>query len=222
MQVAPPASRFRHREVNENALARPDFRHKEIAIATVLEKLLLYSLIVRVIAFVLILRLLDSRIDDRYDLHTLATELVSQTFRSRKSFLVESEDAITVHVIDVEMYDVEREVATAILVHDFFDHRVRVVTPPTLLVAECPQRRQRHMSGQVCVAAEDLLNRWTVKKVIVHLAAFSAKPRALLRRFAEIEIAAIAVVEENSVSDAALQADVERDRLVDRIFAFSV
>src|SRR4029078_85349 len=98
MQVAPPASRFRHCEVDENALARPDFRHKEIAITTVLGKILLYSLIVRVIAFVLILRLLDSRIDDRYDLHTLATELVSQHFRIGKSLLVDSEDGITCHV----------------------------------------------------------------------------------------------------------------------------
>src|SRR6185369_16492252 len=56
----------------------------------------------------------------------------------------------------------------------------------------------------------------------VELAAFRAKPRALLRRLPEIEIAAIAVVEENAVSDAMLQADVERNRLVDRIFAFGV
>ena len=60
------------------------------------------------------------------------------------------------------------------------------------------------------------------EKIVVQLAAFGAKPGALLRRLAEIEIAAIAVVEKDAVSDAALQADVERNGLIDRIFAFDV
>src|SRR5262249_6828598 len=201
---APPATRFRHCVVDEDTLARPDSRHEEIAIATVLEEFFLQPLIVGVIAFILILRLLDSRIDDGYQLYSLTTELVAQALRVRKPFLVEGEDPIAVHVIDVEMHDVERQVAPAIFVHNFFDHRVGVITPATLLIAECPKRRQRHVPGEIGVAAENLFDRWTIKEVVVHLAAFSAEPCTLLRRLAEVEITPIAVVEENSVSSAAL------------------
>jgi len=157
-----------------------------------------------VITLVLVGRMLDAGIDDRHDLHTLTSQLVGECFRIGKSFLIESEDAITVHVVDVEMHYVERQVALAILVHNFFNHRIRIVAPATLLIAERPERRHRHVAREVRVAAEDLFDRWTVEEVVVHLAAFSTEPSALLRRFAEIEIAAIAVVEEYSVSDAAL------------------
>src|SRR5215203_3046212 len=61
-----------------------------------------------------------------------------------------------------------------------------------------------------------------MEEVVVHLAAFGAKPGALLRRLAKIEVAAITIIEKDPVGDAALQTDVERDRLINRIFAFDV
>src|ERR1044072_7632905 len=118
------------------------------------------------------------------------------------------------------MHDVERQVAFAILVHHFFNHRVGIITPATLLIAERPERRQRHVAREIGVTPENLLDRWTMEEVVVHLAAFSAKPRALLRRLPEIKIAAITVVEKDAVSDAALEADVKRNGLIDRISAF--
>ena len=100
--------------------------------------------------------MLYARIDDRYELHSLTTEFVGETFRIGKPFLIEREDPIAVHVIDVEMNDVEWQISFAILVYNFFNHRVGIVTPAALLIAESPKRRQRHVARQVSVAAEDL------------------------------------------------------------------
>ena len=78
------------------------------------------------------------------------------------------------------------------------------------------------MAGEVRVAIENLLKRGAVEKVIVQLAAFGAKPDALLRRFGEIKIAAIAVVEKDAVGAAVLQAGIERHGLIDWISSFGV
>src|ERR1043165_8225262 len=103
MQVAPPASRLGNRVVNKHTLTRPDARHKQISVATMLEKVFLQSLIECVIALVFVRRVLDARIDDRYHLHTLSREFVGERLRIWKAVFVEGEDAVAVHVIDVEM-----------------------------------------------------------------------------------------------------------------------
>ena len=126
-----------------------------------------------------------------------------------KRVRVPGKHAIALHVIDVEMNHIERQIAFAILADNFLDHRVRVITPTALLIAERPQRRHWHVTGEIGVTAQNFLYRWAIEEVVVQLAAFGAKPRALLRRFAEVKIAAIAVVEKDAVSDAVLQTDIE-------------
>ena len=45
--------------------------------------------------------------------------------------------------IDVEMNGVKRQIAFAVLAHNFFDERIGVITPAALLVSQGPHRRQR-------------------------------------------------------------------------------
>ena len=78
------------------------------------------------------------------------------------------------------------------------------------------------MAGEIGIATQNFLYGRSVEEVVVELAAFSAKPRALLRGFAKVKIAAIAVVKEDSVRIAALQSDVKRNRLINWIAAFGV
>src|SRR5262245_5266411 len=120
------------------------------------------------------------------------------------------------------MHDIERQIALPKLADKLFNHRIGIVATAALLIAERPQGRQRHVARKVCITAEDLFDRRSVEKVVVHLPAFGAKPCAQLRGAAKVEVASIGVIEKNSVSDAALQADVERNRLVDWILAFGV
>ena len=94
---------------------------------------------------------------------------------------VESEDAITLHVIYVQMNHIQRQIALAILAHNLFDHGVRIIAPATLLIAQRPHWRHRRVAGQIRIACQNLFHRGSVEKVVIHLAAFGPKPRALLR-----------------------------------------
>src|SRR5205085_5862512 len=97
-----------------------------------------------------------------------------------------------------------------------------IITVATLLNAERPERRQRHVSSKVGIAAHNLFDRGAVEEIIVQLAAFSPKPNAFLRQPAKIEIAAITVVEKHAVGQSVFQSDVERNCLIDWIAAFVV
>src|SRR6266699_5001754 len=97
---------------------------------------------------------------------------------------------------------IQRQISLAILFYNLLHHFIGVVTPATLLITERPSWRQRHVPRKVGVTAENLLNRWSIKEIVIELAALGAKPYALLRTVAKVEVAAIAIVKKNSVSRA--------------------
>src|SRR5437868_3912403 len=106
--------------------------------------------------------------------------------------------------MNVEVDHLEGQIALTILAHDAFDHRIRIVTVAALLNAQRPERHHWHMAGEISVTGKDLLDRWTVEKIIVELSTLSPEPNALLGQPSKFEIAPITVVEKNSVSCAVL------------------
>ena len=102
--------------------------------------------------------------------------------------------------MNVQVDHIQGQIALTILAHDAFDHRIRIVTVAALLNSQRPERHHGHMAREISVAGQNLLDGWTVEKIIVQLAAFGAKPDSLLRESAEIEIAAIAIIKKDSVS----------------------
>src|SRR3989442_4929147 len=148
--------------------------------------------------------ILNARIDNYDGLDAPLAESFSQALRIGKSTRVEREHAIFMHVMNVEVDDVKRKIALAVLPHHFFDDRFRIVTVATLLHAQRPKRRHRHMAGQIGIAAKNLFDRWPIEKIVVKFAAFRPKPNAFLRQAAELEIATIAVIKEDSVGQAVL------------------
>ena len=119
--------------------------------------------------------------------------------------------------MNVEVDDVQRKLTLAILPHYFFDDRFRIVAVATLLHAQRPKRRHRHVPGQISIAAENLFDRWPIEKIVVKFPALRSEPNAFLRPAAELEVAAIAVIKEDSVGRAILQPNKKRNCLVDRI-----
>ena len=99
-----------------------------------LKKVFLQTFIICVVALLGWL-MLDAWIDDRYHPNSLTTEFVREAFWIGKPFLIECEDSVSTHVIDVEIHDVEWQISFAILVYNFFNHRVGIVTPAALLIA---------------------------------------------------------------------------------------
>src|SRR6476620_4784260 len=166
--------------------------------------------------------MLDARINNRYEPHSLLRKFFTERLWIRKTISIPGEHAIILHVVDIEMKHVERQIALAIFADNFFRHRIGIIAPATLLVPERPNGWHWHTSGEFCVTTQDFLERRAIEKIIVQLTAFGPKPNALLRRLTEVEIAAIAVVEKNAIGTATLQAGVERYGLIDWISAFEI
>ena len=99
------------------------------------------------------------------------------------------------------------QVAGAILANDFIDHRLGIVTPAALLIAQRPHGHKRHVPGQVGIAAEDLFDGRAVEKVIVDDLRNLGTDVQIVRE-AVIDAAAGCAVPENSV---AIAGDEKRD-----------
>src|SRR5207247_8224930 len=121
---------------------------------------------------------------------------------------IPGEQAVALLVMNVQIQHVKRQVVLSILAHYFFRYSLRVIAPAALLIAQRPHRRQRHVTGQLPVAAQNLFHRGPPEEVVVHLAAFGRKRGVLLSRLAEIEVRAVAIVEKDSISLSALPAYV--------------
>src|SRR6185436_17817683 len=148
----------------------------------------------------------DTRIDDRNEFDTLSRKFFTQRLWIRETGSIPGEHAIALHVVNIKMNDVEWQSVFAILADNFFNHRVGIRAPAALLVTQRPQWRHGHVPGEVRVSIQNLLERRSVEEVIVQLAALGAKPNTLLRRFAEVEITPIAVIEKDAVSITVLQS----------------
>src|SRR5689334_20211588 len=103
---------------------------------------------------------------------------------------------------------VERQIRLAVSARDILDHRGGIIAPAALLIAERPTRRQRRAPGQLGVARQHVAKRGPAEKIIIHLAAVGAEARVLLRALSEIEVAAVAVVEEQAVNAAVPPAQI--------------
>ena len=124
VEVAPPTARLRLGIVHEHTLTGPDLWNEKPTIPAMLEIVLLDPLLEDVVAGFLWSKLrlrrvgtrrgsrgkliLHTRVNNRYDLHTLLAELRRQCLWIRESLLVKSKDAITAHVIDIEVDHIKR------------------------------------------------------------------------------------------------------------------
>src|SRR5208283_5193286 len=152
--------------------------------------------------------------------------LVSQPGRERsgvgKALRIPGEDTVAVHVVNVEMKNVQRQVIGAIAGDNLLGDLVREIAPAALLIAQRPLRGHGQMAGQIGVTAQDSADRGAPEEVVIHLAAVGGEDDGTLQIGAEIEMSAKAVVEEDAVGSAVLPADVEGDALVDGIGAFVI
>ena len=156
-------------------------------------------------------------IDDDRGLEPERRQLRGHAGRVGKARLVPREQLVRVHVVDVERDAVGRDFFLAQRVRDAHHFRLGIVAVAVLLVAEAPQRRQRHAPGQRGVGTDDVGQPRMVDEVVVHLAALRRERREAVVAGAEIEIAAVAVIEEDPVIQAVVDADVERHGRIQRI-----
>ncbi len=123
VQVAPPAPGLGQSVVDENTFAGPDFGNEQLTTPAMLKIILLHPFVENVVALTLRLQfrvcrftgrgilcwrlILHAGIYNRNQLHALAAQPGGEFFGIRKARGVKREDSISLHVIDVQMDDVQ-------------------------------------------------------------------------------------------------------------------
>jgi hypothetical protein len=128
---------------------------------------------------------------------------------------VPREHPVAVHVVDVEVERVARDVALA----EAGRHRAQLVrarvAPARLLVAERPQRRHRRAACERRVAVEHVARRRPAEDVVDEVTARGLVHDALRIGLGEVDLDARGAVEQQPVGAPFAQREHERDRRVE-------
>ena len=102
---------------------------------------------------------LDAGVDYQDRAETILSQVADHPRRIGEAGFVPREDAISVHVIDVEINDVRRDLVLSKSFRDLAHAFFRIVRPSRLLVPQGPDRRQGHAACETRVVFEDLFGR---------------------------------------------------------------
>ena len=219
VEAAPPIAHAGEREIGEDAVAGPDCADENGAIGILDEDVLLDSGIVGSVAVVRIF--LDVEVGDGDGVEALRAEVGDHLLEVREIFAIDGERRVALLVVDVEIDHVGGNFLFAKEAHDFTGARFGIVAVAALLVAEAPERRQRRAADERGVFRDDFLRIGAGEEIVVQLAAFGAEGKIVGRFLAEIEAAAVGVVEKKAVRGAFAEADEKRNGLVERIGGFA-
>jgi len=111
----------------------------------------------------------DSGVKDRHHAEAVSPQIGDQLFGILESRGMPSENAIAVHVINVEVNHIARNLALAKFFSQFANLRVAFVSPATLVVAQCSARRQRMCAEQLGDAFTHFTWSRSVENVVTHL-----------------------------------------------------
>src|SRR6478735_4624313 len=110
VERAPPRTRLGRREVREGGVARPHLTDVGVAALGPAEDVLREAVVVDRVARVV----LDARVDDRDGPEALVRQALEHGRRIWEARRVPCEDAVAVHVVDVEPHAVTRELVVAV------------------------------------------------------------------------------------------------------------
>src|SRR5919112_2244318 len=209
--LAPPLSRLGVREVRERADPRP---HDVM----VLFPLACFAVEVPLATFYvdrIVIVDLDAGVYDGDEVEALFSEFGYELLRLGEAFLVPGKDAVAVHVVNVEVEGVARDVALAEVAGHLAHLALIHVAVAALLVAQRPHRRHRSAPGQLRVAVKYVVRGRAAEDVVDDVPALGAVVSAVSACFRQVELDAVGVVEEETVGPAAYKRDRERDRGVD-------
>src|SRR6185369_1619968 len=111
-------------------------------------------LTIRIYAVVIVY--FDPGIDDQNGLKPFGFKVRDQFWRIGKSFLIPRKNAITVHVIDIKIDYVGRDLVFAKAVCDLANSRFGKIGPTRLLITKRPYRWKRRLTGQFGVSGKNV------------------------------------------------------------------
>ncbi|MEI2692696.1 MAG: hypothetical protein V9H69_24415 [Anaerolineae bacterium] len=173
---------------------------------------------------------LDPRVDDGHGLDPRGPQIGDHSPIARKGLLIPGETAEAIHVVDVQVERVQRNAAGAELGRQLAHRGLVGIAPARLVVAQRPQRRQRHAAGQLAVALQHIAQAGRGHEIVAQLAGRRLEAQRIAVAVAKIKEAAAGIVQQQAIGRAGLagpaaegwrlhwnQAQKEGDALVDRI-----
>ena len=213
--AAPPVARLRPAEVGEVGAPRPDGADVHLAVGVAQEVVAVEPFLRDGIPGLGVLFHAGVHDDDGLEAHL--AEVGQQGLGIGEALGVPREDAVAVHVVDVEVEHVGRDLLAAKGLGEGADLGLGVVAPPALLVAERPRRREVHPPCHGCVLLDDGGGRRAAEDDEVERAAGRGDaPRPVVAR-AETERALVRIVEVEPVEGPAPPDEHERDALINRV-----
>src|SRR5215203_2396719 len=209
--LSPPLARLGVGEVGEGAHAWPNDVVVLLALARLAVKIPLPSLGV----YGVVLVHLHAGIDDGDHPEALLPQVGDQAPRVGEAVLVPGEDPVALHVVDVQVDNIARDVplpeTTRDLAHLFLVH----VGVAALLIPQSPQRRHRGAARELGVAVDYLPWGRPTEDVVHDGPTLSPVVGAVLIFQREVELYPVGVVEEEAVGLAVRDREGERDSAVE-------
>ena len=216
IEAAPPVAHARKREIGKDARPRPHGPNVIGAVRIFHEGIDLFARIVRPIPGFF----LQVQVGDRDSVKSLGAQIANHLLKRGESLAIDRERPVAVLIVDVQIDDVCGNLLIAEEPRDFPHARLGIVAVAALLKPERPERRQRHMPDHPRVLGENRFRLRPGVKVIIQLAALGAEREIVVRFLAEIETAAVGVVEEDAPGCAIVQPHNEGNRFVERVGGF--
>ncbi|MNV33330.1 hypothetical protein D3C71_1246950 [compost metagenome] len=142
---------------------------------------------------------LNTRIDHHHGFKTIIGQIADHIFRIGEILLIPGKTAVPFHVIDIKVNSITWNLSLPKLLSNLPDIRFGIIAPATLVVTNCPQRRQVMRTCQRMITTDNIDNMRTVDIVVLQFPTFG--PKACFSGIfgSEIKIRFKGIVKENAV-----------------------
>jgi len=157
---------------------------------------------------------LHSWIDDGNEVNSFLQQVSRESFQIWEACLVDSEDAIPIHIVDIEVNCADWEFVAIEMGRYFADFCFSFISPAGLVISERPERWEWWLPRQITEAIENLSWRsWN--EIITEHAALEVRFCILVERYESIERVFI----KNQVAALTMEAQVHWSTKVEWVVA---
>src|SRR5579885_334831 len=144
LHVTPPLAHLWPSVIGKDCVIRPDVAVEDCAVSAVNKHVFFHAFPVDLVIGIG----LHARVDNGYNLETGACQISGHGAWIAEALWIPGEDAVAVHVVDVQVNGIARDVTYTKLCCHLTHFRFCGVAPTALMIAERPAGRKRHGAQQ--------------------------------------------------------------------------
>ena len=206
----PPKSDLWIRKIGKNTSIWPNRANHYFAIRASAKGIIFEAIVINFVTFFG----LYARVNHHNGMKTLRIELINHVFWIGKIFLVPSKNAPTVHVIDVQIKAIARNLKRPKLVRHLMHTLLRIIRPSALMKTQSPHRGQFRNASQCMIILRHVEHRWAKKEIKIEFATIGRHGQKIFFAFAKIKFCSVTVVKKNAIRIVLAQAIKEWNRAI--------